>query len=88
MIGKQVLHYHIETQLGAGGIGEDPLVRTSTKKHKDTEAERRAAKFLVRAFLPLCLCVSVFFISFESSQRLARAAGAASLYGYPGGPFK
>jgi len=31
------------------------------EKHKDTEAQRRAlTKPWMRAFVPLCLCVSVF----------------------------
>src|SRR5262249_56621061 len=41
------------------------------ENHRDTKAQRRAVKeHWMRAFVPLCLCVSVFFIPFESSTLL------------------
>src|SRR5262245_12623825 len=42
--------------------------KKSTEKHRDTKTQRHKGAlqdFLMRAFVPLCLCVSVFFIRFD-----------------------
>ena len=51
---------------------------SKTHRHKDTEAQRRAPiNSYRRAFVPVCLCVSVFFTIFVFAQgRGGRGAAA------------
>src|SRR5262245_26987401 len=58
-------------------------MRTSTEKHRDTKTQRHKGahpRFFLRAFVPLCLCASVFFIPFESSISLPSRGGVSAIY--------